>query len=361
MRRRQLLSGVAVAAVGGCSTREGDGTDSTDSNTTPTSGLDEESATPTDTPVQPARETVEAGTTEEFVESARTHLTVAFDELREMRPVGPDFIRVSEGRFQESDHEVVRDRIGAAVAALDRATGANGDPPESVQALRTTVTLARAGLELYAAVRRGIRAEWQFEYHSQRAEWPAAREQARKARQAVVSWARHGQAVTEAAKSTDEAVKTAEGANPVSISRLSLRAWYRDGAVLDGVSGPWGEVLAGFGSFAEAVRLDEAGLAAMDAGEYRSAREQFSTALTSVREAHRSLARAKADGAQGFQAFALPIRQRCGPFAKAYTTQLEAAQAAVSGETDRAETMESKAMDRIVEAELESPLPSSEG
>lgn len=88
---------------------------------------------------------------------------------------------------------------------------------------------------------------------------------------------------------------------------------------------------------------------------------RYEVSLTSVREAHRRLARPKADGAQGFQAYALPIRRRCDPFRKAYGSQVEAARAAAGGETDRAETLASRAMERIVTAELEHPLPTPEG
>lgn len=362
MRRRQFVLGVAAASLGGCSAREGNRTDTTGPTRTLTPASDGGSGTPTGTPASTARADAEPTETEPTatptpsadVASAREHLAVAFDELREMRPVGSETIRFSEKRFIASDHEVVRERVDAAEAALDRAPAANGDGSESVSALRTMVELARAGVDLYDAVRRGIRAEWRFEGYCFGAEWATARDSARSAGGAVAAWETHGRAVAEAATSVRDA-------DPFPIPGLSLRAWYRDGAVLRGVAGPWGDVLGGFGSFSEAVRLDEVGRVAMDDGEFRRAGERFAGAADSVGEAHVRLARAKADDAQAFQTYALPIRRRCGPFRKAYITQFEAAGAAASGETDRAETFESKAMDRIVETERKHPLPRPEG
>ena len=270
-----------------------------------------------------------------------------------MRPVGPDAIHVSEKRFRASDHELVGERVSAAAAALEPATG-SGDASGEVAALRAALDLARSGRALYAAVRRGIRAEWAFEGHCFDAEWSDAREEAERARQAVAAWERHGRAVV-------DAVEALEAVGPALVPRLSLQAWYRDGAVLGGVAGPWTDVLVGFREYAAAVRLDEAGLVAMTDAEYRTARDRFGSAVEAVREAHRRLARAKDDGAQGFQSYALPIRQRCDPFRRAYETQVEAAAAAVAGGLDRAETLDSRAMDRIVNAELEHPLPEPEG
>ena len=284
---------------------------------------------------------------------AREHLAAAFDELRAMRPVGRDSIRVSASRFRASDHEVVGERVAAAAAALDRA-GAADRTPQSVEALRAAVDLARAGRTLYASVRRAFRAEWRFERHCFGAEWADARDRARRAGRAVGAWASHGRAVAEAASAL-------ESTGPQSVPRLSPGAWRRDGAVLGGVAGPWGDVLEGFGGFAEAVGLDEAGLVAMDGEKYRTAAGRFASAANAVREAHRRLARAKAEGAQGFQSYAVPIRRRCEPFRRAYATQVDAARAALAGETDRAGTLEARAMDRILAAELEHPFPEPEG
>lgn len=351
VRRRRFVLAVA-GAFGGCSARRGDGTDSTDPPDDRTPGREGVSGTPTGTPTPTARATdTDVG---EAAASAREHLAVAFDELRAMRPVGSDAIHVSEARFGESDHGVVRERVAAAEAALDGVGTASGAEPEPLPSLRAAVDLARAGLELYGAVRVGIREEWRFERYCYGARWAEARDRARRAGRAVESWKRRGEAVT-------GAVESVEAAGPASVPRLSLREWFRDGAVLASVSGPWTDVLEGFGSFSEAVRLDEAGLGAMDEEEYRRAGERFASAVDSVGAAHRRLARAKADGAQGFQAYALPIRRRCEPFRRAYETQVEAARAAAGGETDRAETLESRAMERIVTAELEHPLPTPEG
>ena len=285
--------------------------------------------------------------------AAREHLAAAFDELRAMRPVGRESIRVSDERFRASDHEAVRERVAAAAAALDRA-GTADRTPGSVEGLRAAVDLARAGRELYAAVRRGIRAEWRFERRCFGAEWADARDRARRAGRAVAAWATHGPAVVEAAAAL-------ESAGPAEVPRLSTGAWRRDGAVLGGVAGPWSDVLEGFGGFAGAVGLDEAGLVAMDEGEYRTAAGRFASAADAVRGAHRRLARAKAEGAQGFQSYAVPIRRRCEPLRRAYGTQVEAARAALAGETDRAGTLEARAMDRILSAELAHPLPAPEG
>lgn len=357
MRRRRFVLAVA-AGLGGCSARRDDGTGSPSPSDGRTPGHRGASGTPTGTPngspTPTPRATEGDADVEAVVESVREHLAVAFDELRAMRPVGSDAIHVSEARFGASDHGIVRERVAAAEAALDGAGAVDGPGPAPLPALRAAVDLARAGRELYDAVRVGIRAEWRFERRCYDARWAAARDDARRAAEAVGAWERHGEAVT-------GAVESVEAAGSPSVPRLSLRGWFRDGAVLASVSGPWTDVLEGFRSFAEAVRLDEAGLGAMDADEYRRAGDRFSAALTSVREAHRRLARAKAEGAQGFQAYALPIRRRCDPFRRAYETQVEAARAAADGETDRAETLASRAMERIVTAELEHPLPTPEG
>ncbi|MEF8840684.1 MAG: hypothetical protein V5A62_03540 [Haloarculaceae archaeon] len=355
MRRREFVIGAAAAAFGGCSARRGDGTDATvpPDDRTPEGESDPGTPTPSSTPTPVAGDTGTGSPTDAGA-AARDHLAAAFDELRAMRPAGPEHIRVSEVRFRESDHELVRERVAAAEAALEDAAAAGGTEPESLPALRAAVDLARTGRELYDAVRVGIRAEWAFERHCYGARWAEARDSARRARRAVEAWERHGRAVV-------EAVEAVEAADRASVPRLSLQGWYRDGAVLGGVSGPWVDVLEGFDSFAEAVRLDEAGLAAMDVEEYRRAGERFSAATESVGEGHRRLAEAKADDAQGFQAYAVPIRRRCEPLRKAYATQVEAAEAAVAGETDRAERLESEAMERTVEAELEHPLPEPEG
>jgi hypothetical protein len=346
VRRRSFLLVTALAAFGGCSSESTVEDRSTEAGSTPgrASTLEAAPNTPTSTP---------AATGQPAVESAREHLAAAFAELRAMRPVGPDAIHVSEERFRASDHDVVGKRVSAAAAALEPATGA-GDPPGEVAALRAALDLARDGRALYAAVRRGIRAEWAFEGHCFGAEWSDAREEAERARRAVAAWERHGRAVL-------DAVEALEAAGPASVPRLSLQAWYRNGAVLGGVSGPWTDVLAGFVGYAAAVRHDEAGLAAMDDTEYRTARDRFGSALEAIREAHRRLARARDDGAQGFQSYALPIRQRCDPFRQAYETQVEVAAAAAEGDLDRAETLDARAMDRIVTAELEHPLPEPEG
>jgi hypothetical protein len=364
MRRRQFVVGTVAAAFSGCSARRGNGTDSTvpPDGRTPEGEGEGGTGTPTPPPTStPAGPDTETGTRSpadagEAIASARDHLAAAFDELRAMRPVGPERIRVSESRFRGSDHEVVRERVAAAEAALDDAAGtaAGGAVPEALPALRAAVDLARAGREFYDAVRVGIRAEWAFERYCYGARWAEARDRARRAGRAVEAWGRHGRAVV-------EAVEAVDSAPPASVPRLSLQGWYRDGAVLGGVSGPWVDVLEGFGSFAEAVRLDEAGLAAMDEDEHRLAGERFSAATTSVGEVRRRLAEAKADGAQGFQAYAVPVRRRCEPLRKAYATQHEAARAAAADETDRAETLESEAMDRIVTAELDHPLLEPEG
>lgn len=355
MRRRGLLVGAAAAAFGGCSTREGGGIERAGTNTTPTSAdetrtaTDSASPSPTPAPRTTARtETGEgSGATGQAVESAREHLAVAFDELREMRPVGAETIRVSADRFRASDHERVREEVSAATTALDRIETV--EDPE-VRGLRAAVDLAREGVALYGAVRRGFRGEWRFERHGYRAEWADASERASRAAEAIVTWEDQGQRVAEAAVS----VRDAGGA---PIPRLVLNGWYRDGTVLSSVAGSWADIVKGFGAFAEAIRTDEAGIAAMDAGEHRRARERFGSAAEAVGEAHRRLARAKADDAQAFQAYALPIRRRCGPLRKAYTTQFEAATAAVEGESDRAEELETRAMDRIVTTEIEHPLP----
>ena len=352
MRRRRFVLGSVAAAFGGCSARRGDRTDPTAPPDSRTPGHEAGSGTPT--PTARATETGRPTDAGASLASARERLAAAFDELRAMRPVGSEAIHVSESRFGESDHDVVRERVAAAEAAIDRAARANGSEPESLPALRAAVDLARAGRELYDAVRVGIREEWRFERSCYDARWTAARDRARRAGRAVETWEPRGEAVT-------EAVEAVETAGPASVPRLSLREWFRDGAVLASVSGPWTDVLVGFRSFAEAVRLDEAGLGAMDAGEHGRAGERFASALESVGAAHRRLARAKADGAQGFQAYALPIRRRCDPFRRAYGTQVEATRAAAGGETDRAETLASEAMDRIVTAELKHPLPPPEG
>jgi hypothetical protein len=346
VRRRRLLLGTALAAFGGCSSARTGGDRPTETGSTPV-----RTSTPEASPDTPR--VTPAETEQPAIESAREHLAAAFDELRTMRPVGPDAIHVSEERFGAVDRELVVERVSAAAAALEPATGA-GDASGEVAALRAALDLARSGRALYAAVRRGIRAEWAFEGHCFDAEWSDAREEAERARRAVAAWERHGRAVV-------DAVESLEATGPAPIPRLSLRAWYRDGAVLGGVSGPWTDVLAGFVGYAEAVRLDEAGLAAMEDAEYRTARDRFGSAVEAIREAHRRLARAKDDGAQGFQSYAFPIRQRCDPFRRAYETQVEAAAAAVSGDLGRAETLDSRAMDRIVTAELEHPLPEPEG
>lgn len=354
MRRRAFVVGAVAAAFGGCSAREGGAPDPTSSNPTLTQGEDGGSPTPTGTPVPTARATEGDAAVEESVETAREHLETAFDELREMRPVGPESIRVSAARFRASDHEAVRQRVASAERTLEGAETGAEDAPESGRSLRAAVELARAGVALYAAVRRGFRAEWRFERRCFGAEWADAAERAGEAERAVDAWERHGRAVTEAAAAV-------EAAGPVPVSRLSLDAWHRDGAVLGGVAGPLVDVLGGFRGYAEALRLDEVGLVAMDDGEYRTAGERFASAEDAVGTAHRRLARAKADGAQGFASYAVPIRRRCEPFRGAFATQVEAARAAAEGEHDRAETLGGKAFDRILDAELEHPLPEPEG
>jgi hypothetical protein len=356
MRRRRLLLGTATVALGGCSAREGSGSGA---------GTDAGSTDPEATPT-PADGTLRRGNGTRTstanpghvgaVETAGEHLAVAFDELRAMRPVGPEKIRVSADRFRASDHGVVRERIAAAADALDGLGAESGadDVPESVRASRAAVELARSGRELYDAVRRGFRAEWRFERRCYRAEWAEARDHSRRGRRAIDAWVRHGRAVT-------EAVAAVEAAGPAPVPRLSLDAWRRDGAVLGGVAGPLVDVLGGFRGYAEALRIDASGLDAMDEGEYRTAAERFASAADSVRAAHRRLARAQADGAQGFGSYALPIRRRCEPFRQAFVTQVEAARVAAGGEGDRAETLEARAMDRILNAELEHPLPEPEG
>jgi hypothetical protein len=346
VRRRRLLLGTALAAFGGCSSARTGGDRPTETGSTPV-----RTSTPEASPDTPR--VTPAETEQPAIESAREHLAAAFDELRTMRPVGPDAIHVSEERFGAVDRELVVERVSAAAAALEPATGA-GDASGEVAALRAALDLARSGRALYAAVRRGIRAEWAFEGHCFDAEWSDAREEAERARRAVAAWERHGRAVV-------DAVESLEAAGPAPIPRLSLRAWYRDGAVLGGVSGPWTDVLAGFVGYAAAVRHDEAGVRAMEDAEYRTARDRFGSAVEAIREAHRRLARAKDDGAQGFQSYAFPIRQRCDPFRRAYETQVEAATAAVSGDLERTETLDARAMGRIVSTELEHPLPAPEG
>jgi hypothetical protein len=359
MKRRPFVVSVA-ALVGGCSARDSPENGRSAGDATPSSTPEVTTRTDTGTPESSRRRTetgdgfVESEEIVEATEAAREHLAVAFDELRAMRPVGPETIHVAESRFVASDHAVVRERITAAETALDRAGLSAGEVPESVRAVRAAIDLALAGRALYHAVRTGIRAEWRFERHCFAGEWPTARDSAERAHSAVEDWARHGWTVI-------ESVETLRTTGPTSIPRLSLEGWYRDGAVLGSVSGPWAEVLGGFESYAEAIRADEAGIGAMDGGEYERAGSRFSAALTSVREAHRRLARAKADDAQGFQTYALPIRRRCGPFAEAFATQVEAAEAAVAGEVDRAERLAASAMERVVATELEHPMPRPEG
>ena len=289
------------------------------------------------------------GTAQVTVESAREHLAMAFDELREMRPVGAENVRASTDRFRASDHQRVDEEVSAATSALDR-VGSSNASTEVVEGLRAALELARNGVELYAAFRRAFRAEWRFERHAFGAEWADASEQASHSEEAIVTWEDRGRAVTEAAI----AVHDAGGAQ---VPRLVLDEWYRDGAVLSNVAGPWTDVVGGFASFADAVRLADAGIDAMDADEYRLARERLGPAADEVGEAHRRLAQAKADDAQAFQAYALPIRRRCGPLREAYTAQVEAAAAATRGESDRADELWTRAMDRIVTAEMENPLP----
>jgi hypothetical protein len=355
MRRRELLVGAVVATLGGCSTRGHDGRDRSGNRTTPTPTARSETVTATDTP-SPSPATGTAAGVEDAgddvsgkaVESAREHLAVAFDELREMRPVGSENIRVSADRFRASDHERVREELSATTTALDRIGTADGDT--EVRGLRAALDLAREGVALYGAVRRAFRAEWRFERHGYGAEWAEASVQADRATTAIAAWEDHGDAVAEAAVS----VRDAGG---VSIPRLVPRAWYRDGTVLSSVAGPWADVAGGFGAFAEAVGLDEVGIDAMDAGEHDRARDRFGSAADGIGEAHRRLAAAKAEGAQAFQAYALPIRRRCGPLREAYTTQVEAATVAARGESDRADELWTGAMDRIVTTEIEHPLP----
>ena len=355
MRRRELLVGAAVATLGGCGTRGHDGRDRSGDRATPTSTARPETVTATDTP-SPSLTTGAAAGVEDTggdatgtaTESAREHLAVAFDELREMRPVGPENIHVSADRFRASDHERVREELSAATTALDRIGTAEEDT--ETRGLRAALDLAREGVALYASVRRGFRAEWRFERYGYGAEWADASERADRAAAAIAAWEDHGEAVAEAAVPVRDA-------GEVSIPRLVPRAWYRDGTVLSGVAGPWADVARGFGAFAEAVRLDEAGIDAMDAGEHDRAREQFGSAAERVGEAHRRLARAKADGAQAFQAYALPIHRRCGPLREAYTTQIEAATAAAHGESNWADELWTGAMDRIVTTGMENPLP----
>jgi len=356
MRRRRFLLGTAAATLGGCSARGGNesgaGTDTGSTEPGPTRAP--AGGTPrgrNGTPTATANDDHVGA-----VETAGEHLAAAFDELREMRPVGPEKVHVSAERFRASDHGVVRERVAAAADALDALDVESGadDAPESVRASRAAVELARSGRELYAAVRRGFRAEWEFERRCYRAEWPEARDHARRGGRAIDAWARHGGAVT-------EAVAAVEAAGPVPVPRLSLEAWHRDGVVLGEVAGPLADVLGGFRAYAEALRIDGSGLGAMDEGEYRTAAERFASAADSVGAAHRRLARAQADGAQAFGSYALPIRRRCEPFRQAFATQVEAARAAAGGESDRAETLEARAMDRVLNAELEHPLPEPEG
>lgn len=354
MRRRAFVVGTVAAVFGGCSAREGSAPEPTGPNSTRTQGTEGESATPTRTSVPTAHTTEGDSAVEESVGTAAEYLAAAFDELREMRPVGPENVRVSAERFRASDHDVVRERVAAAETALDGAGTGGEDASESVRSLRAAVELARAGVALYAAVRRGFRAEWRFEHHCFGAEWADAAERAGEAERAVDTWDRHGRTVTGAAAAV-------EAAGPVPVPRLSLDAWHRDGVVLGGVAGALVDVLGGFRGYAEALRLDEIGLAAMGDGEYRVAGERFASAADAVGAAHRRLARAKADGAQGFASYAVPIRRRCEPFRRAFATQLEAARAAAEGEHDRAETLGGKAFDRILDAELEHPLPEPEG
>jgi hypothetical protein len=353
MRRRAFVVGAVTAVFGGCSAREGGAPDATGSNATRTPGTEGGSATPAGTSVPTARATEGGTVVEESVGTAAEHLATAFDELREMRPVGPENVRVSAERFRASDHEVVRRRVDSAATALDGAGSGGEDAPESVRSLRAAVELARVGTSLYAAVRRGFRAEWRFEHHCFDAQWADAAERAGEAERAVDAWGHHGRAVTEAAAAV-------EAAGGVPVPRLSLDAWHRDGAVLGGVVGPLVDVLGGFRGYAEALRVDEVGLVAMDDGEYQTAGERFASAAEAVGAAHRRLARAKADGAQGFASYAVPIRRRCEPFRRAFATQVEAARAAAEGEHDRAETLGGKAFDRILDAELEHPLPEPE-
>lgn len=363
MKRRRFLLAAGVVAFGGCSSDRDAATGSEDpaARTEPTTHetVREEARTPATSGETPGtsgetQEPTTRGASESSLATAREHLATAFDELRAMRPVGPERIRASEARFDASDHGTVRDRVAAAETALERAGTASEESAGAVEALRVAAELARSGRALYGAVRRGYRAEWRFERRCFGAEWIDARDRAREAADAVEAWERHGRAVT-------DAVEALEAAGPASVPRLSPAAWHRDGAVLGGVAGPLVDVLRGFGGYAEAVRLDEDGLEAMRAGAYRDAGDRFASAAETVRGAHRRLARARADGAQGFTSYAVPIRRRCEPFRKAYATQVEASRAADAGESDRAETLERRAMDRIVAAELEHPLPKPEG
>ena len=269
-----------------------------------------------------------------------------------MRPVGPEYVRASEARFRASDHGVVDERVAAATAALDGAS-ANGPTTDGVVRLRAAADLARAGYSLYAAFRRTYRGEWRFESHSYSARWTEAREAAERARRAAESWQSHARAVT-------AAVETLGTTDPTPVPRLSVSAWYRDGSVLGRISGPLVDRLGGFEAFADAVRHDETGLEAMRAGEYRAAEGAFAAAAETVGEGHRRLVRAAEDGAQAFASYALPIRGRCGPFRTAYLAQTDAAAAAASGDLDRAEELEGRAMDRILSAELAHRLPRPE-
>ena len=351
MRRRRLVLGAVTAVLGGCSARErGDPDAPGAGGTNPTAGeagTASPSSSSTPTPRATAAPT-DAAEREGSIESAREHLEVAFDELREMRPVGPENVRVSADRFRASDHERVREAVSAAATALQRVGTADGTA--DAEGLRAALELARAGVELYASVRRGFRAEWRFERHAFGAEWADASEQADRSAEAIAAWEDHGRAVAEAAVSLRDV-----GGAP--IPRLALEGWYRDGAVLSGVAGPWADVVRGFAAFAGAVRSERAGVAAMDAGEHRRAGERFATAADTVGDAHRRLARAKADGAQAFQSYALPVRRRCGPLREAYGTQSAAAAAAARGESDRADELWTRAMDRVVTAEMENSLP----
>lgn len=346
MRRRRFLLGAGIVAFGGCSSWDGrDG----ESTATPARSPDEspDPSTATPTPTQTSTSTARPA-----VVTARDHLVAAFDELRAMRPVGPDRILARESRFRASDHAVVEERVDAAAAALDGIEA--GGAGEAVEALGAAVELGRAGRSLYAAFRRGFRSEWRFERDCYGAWWADARDEAGRSRRAVEAWQRHGTAVT-------EAVGALEAAGPASVPRLSTEAWRRDGAVLEAVAGPLADRLGGFRGFAEAVRLDEAGLDAMDGGDYARAGDRFTAAAEAVGDAHRRLARAADDGAQGFASYALPVRRRCEPFRTAYSTQVDAAEAAAAGDPDRAEELGGRALDRIIGTQLEHPFPEPEG